>query len=97
MFKFNEKTLDNFRQNAEVLMLNDPLIRGLFDCMCNSSKEELPPYGGSFLMFYEQKTDDMVVNLFEDENDLSIKELTEIFRQRVVEELKDLIDAEIEY
>jgi len=97
MLKFNEKTIEALRHNAEVIMLSDPLIRGLFDCMCNSSKDEIPPYAGSFLMFYEDRTDQFVSELFEEETDLSIKELSEIFRQRIIEQLKDLIDAEIEY
>ena len=100
MFKFQERTLENFRHNAEFFILSDRTIRALFDIVSTQNiEEDNMLYNGSFAMFLDIKTDDECVEFFEDENnsELSIKELTEMYRQLTVAQLKDFIIDEIEY
>ena len=97
MLKFNEKTIEILRHNAKYLILSDPLIRNLFDCVVISAKDEIPPFAGNFFIYLDTKTDDFIDELFEESEDMTIEETTAILRQRLVEELIDLIQAEIEY
>ena len=99
MLKFNEKTVEALKYNAEFIILSDPLIRGLFDCVVNSCCNEIPPFAGNFSAYLEVKTDEFLYEIFDElmKEDFTIKEITETYRQRLVEELIEFIEADIEY
>ena len=96
-----EKTTDALIENTKIILLEDPIIRNLFDLICINNQCDRMPYNGNFGYFFEESTTNSVLNFWDeikqdedDCNNYSIKEITELFIQSLINELLEYLPDE---
>lgn len=99
--QFTENTIECLQTNFAELVTSDPIITGLFDVMARQYDDPTKaPFAGNLHAFIDIKADEWLAEQWEsydDEPALNIKEKAELTRASLVDDLKEMIESEIEY
>ncbi len=103
MLVFDTDSLSCLEANFDEMLMSDPVISQLFLCVCLQyvNTKAMPPFDGNFYAYVDSLKKGWLSekwkSLDDNEEDFSIKDKAELVRQFVVEDLKELIQEDIEY